>query len=207
VLALRSGISVGGALDEISSASFSRIPIYDDTIDNITGVIHIRDVLKAVGKGKRDVTLKSISFDPMFVSEESIISEVFKRFQKKRMHMAVVVDEFGGTSGIVTLEDLMEEIVGEIMDESDVVPKNILRLDKKTVLVKGDVEIEELNDVLNSKIPVKEHYHLLNAYLLHELKGLPKKGEKTEKHGLLFTIQEVSDKEILAVRIASLDKS
>ncbi len=201
MFSLPASMPIKKAVKEIIKKNFSRIPIFEKNADNIVGIVHLRDVLTAVALNEDKKSLKNISIDPLFVSEEEIISEVFKKFQKRNIHLAIAVDEFGGTAGLVTLEDLMEEIVGDIIDESDVSNDKIRRLNGKSIIADGSIDLDEVNDFFKVKLPIKEHYHTLNAYLLHQLKDIPSKGQKLERRGLIFEIEKASDKKILSVKI------
>ncbi len=202
MFSLDANLLVDDALKHVAEVSFSRIPVFEENVDNIVGIVHIRDMLEDISSNRTKSSLKKISRKPLFVSEESIISDVFKKFQKKRIHLAIVVDEFGGTAGIVTLEDVMEEIVGDIIDETDTLSKNIHLLNDKAIIANGSTEIDEINDFFKTDIPIEEHYHTLNAFLLHKMNGLQPKNSKIQVKKLVFSIEDVSDKEILKIKIS-----
>ncbi|MFH1409745.1 MAG: hemolysin family protein [Nanoarchaeota archaeon] len=187
------------ALKTIQSHHYSRVPITEGSPDKIIGVVLIRDVLGAV-EANKDPLLREIARKPYFVTSERIISDLFRDMQKQHIHLAIVVDEYGGTAGMVTLEDLMEEIVGEIQDESDVVTEHIQHVDKNIIIARGDTAIVDINDCLKIELPEGKHV-TLNGYLQHLVKGMPRKGRKVEKNKIFFTILETDQRQILKVRV------
>ena len=145
-----------------------------------------------------NITLRKISLRPFFVPEHKVINNLFKEFQQKHLHMAIVVDEYGGTAGLVTLEDVIEELVGEIEDERDFERENILRLDPKTIRVDANTEIKEVNHFFNVRIKGKKT-DTMGAFLLKKLKKIPKKGEKMKVGSLTVMVEKVSKKHIQKV--------
>ncbi len=197
---LAESVPLKEALPQIIQEGFSRVPVYRSTRDKITGIIHIKDLIREV-EVRPTAQLKDIAQKPFFISKETVLSELLKEFQQKHLHMAIVVDEFGGTAGLVTLEDLFEEIVGEIMDEGDLSPETIMRVDKNTVVVHGDTEIDKLNHFFNVEIPVKKNYVTLSGFLHFLLRSIPQKGATTQYKNLTFTVEEVIDNKPLKVRV------
>jgi CBS domain containing-hemolysin-like protein len=140
--------------------------------------------------------------EPLFVPEGKLIQELLREFQKEKMHMAIVVDEYGGTAGLVTLEDIIEEIVGEIQDEYDVEPPLWQRLDDHTVVADARLDPETLNEVLGDEvIPTEEDYETLGGFLLSELGEVPEEKVTVEFHNYDFSIEEVQGNRIVKVRI------
>jgi len=168
------------ALPSISKSGFSRIPVYKETTDQIVGILHVRDLLKHLERDEKMINLESISRKPIFVSQEQKTSKLLREMQGNQTHMAIVVDEFGGVEGCVTLEDLLEEIVGEIMDETDKIELNFKIIDKNTMIASGDVEIDIVNEILKSNIPQGDDYSTLSGLLHDKLKDIPKVGDKIE---------------------------
>ena len=156
---------------------FSRVPVYENSKDNIVGIIYVKDVLHYFKKKKLDVPVQKIMKNPYFVPETKKIGNVLKQFQKRKEHMAVIVDEHGSVIGLVTLEDVVEEIVGEIMDETDKVDPDIKKVNKKTWIVKGKTDIEEVNDKLKMKIK-GDDFDTLNGFILHRIGKIPKQNEE-----------------------------
>lgn len=160
-------------LMELNQAEhYSRIPIYVDTIDQISGVLHVKDLLPLIsGEGNKPFTLESYLRKPTFIPVHKKVNEIFSDLQKARTHMAIVVDEYGGTAGIVTMEDLVEEILGNIADEYDEDEDDeILRIDEKTFEVKGTISLYELERILDVELPTEE-FETLNGFFIHLLGG------------------------------------
>lgn len=189
------------ALPLISKSGFSRIPVYKETTDQIVGILHVRDLLKHLEKEDKIINLESISRKPIFVSQEQKTSKLLREMQGKQTHMAIVVDEFGGVEGCVTLEDLLEEIVGEIMDETDKIELNFKILDKNTMLASGDVEIDIVNEVLKSDIPQGDDYSTLSGLLHDKLKDIPKVGDKIEFDSIKMVVEEVVNNQANRIKI------
>jgi putative hemolysin len=189
------------ALPLISKSGFSRIPVYKETTDQIVGILHVRDLLKHLEKEDKMINLESISRKPIFVSQEQKTSKLLREMQGKQTHMAIVVDEFGGVEGCVTLEDLLEEIVGEIMDETDKIELNFKILDKNTMLASGDVEIDIVNEVLKSDIPQGDDYSTLSGLLHDKLKDIPKVGDKIEFDSIKMVVEEVVNNQANRIKI------
>jgi magnesium and cobalt exporter, CNNM family len=189
------------ALPLISKSGYSRIPIYGETTDLIVGILHVRDLLKRLEREERMVSLESLARKPIFVSQEQRISKLLKEMQGRQTHIAIVVDEFGGVEGCVTLEDLLEEIVGEIMDETDKIELNFKIVDKNTMLASGDVEIDTVNDILKSNIQQGEDYSTLSGLLHDKLKDIPKVGDKIELDSIKMTVEEVINNQANRIKI------
>lgn len=189
------------ALPLLNENGYSRIPIMEDTKDNIVGIVHIRDVLKAVETKTSYMMLKDVARKPLFVSMEMGINKLMKEFQGRHIHMAVVVDEHGSTEGLVTLEDIIEELVGEIADETDVEAQQIKKLDKQTVVTRGDVEIDDINEALNIHLPKDKDYSTLSGLLHQMLQRIPRKGDKVEIGNVVIVVEETGKSQPLSVRI------
>ena len=189
------------ALVNIVGSPFSRIPVYSENKDNIIGVLYVKDVLRRIaGKDENDILLTQLARKPFIIPEKIAINKLFKEFQVKHIHIAIAVDEYGGVVGLVTMEDLLEELVGEIIDESDLNKELIMRLNKKTILVDGDTEIDDINDFFNVKLPGKMT-DTISAVILEKLQKIPQKDEKIKINNLILTIEEATAKEIKKVKI------
>lgn len=192
------------ALHIIAKSPFSRIPLYKKDRDHIVGIVHVKDVLATLDKKKTGTKLQTLARKPLFIPETQIINELFKMFQEKKIHMAIVVDEFGGTSGIVTMEDLIEELMGEIVDESDINEELIMRLSKNEIKVHGNTEIKEINDFFNVRIPGKGT-DTINALMHKKLKKMPRKGESLEIGNVKIIVDKTSRRKIERVIIIKED--
>ena len=181
------------ALPLINQSGHSRIPIYADTKDDIVGFIHARDILKVLEKDNKMVSLEQISRKPVFASQEKMVSSLLKEMQGRRTHMAIVIDEHNGVEGLVTLEDLVEEIVGEIEDETDLPkPMGYEKIDQDTIITNGDIEIDIINEIFNTNIPEGDDYASLNGLLHEKLKDIPQEGDKVEIQELRIIVEKVS---------------
>ena len=181
------------ALPLINQNGHSRIPVYGSNRDDITGFIHVRDVLKELEANNRVVTLEQIARKPMFASQEKPISGLLKEMKGRKVHMAIVIDEHGGVEGLVTLEDLLEEIVGEIEDESDRArPREYSTVDRDTIITDGDIQIYRINQILKTDIPEGDDYSTLNGLLHERLQDIPQEGDKVEVGPLRIIVERVS---------------
>ena len=180
------------ALPLINQSGHSRIPIYGETRDDIVGFIHVRDVLKELEKENEVVSLEQIARKPVFASQEKMVSSLLKEMKGRKTHMAMVVDEHGGVEGLVTLEDLLEEIVGEIEDETDLTrEKGYERIDQDTIITNGDIEIDLINEIFTKKIPEGDDYATLNGLLHERLQDIPQEGDKIELEELRIVVEKV----------------
>ena len=193
------------ALPQINQSGFSRIPIHGDNKDEIIGIIHVRDVLKALEDDKKKTyTLEKISRKPIFVSQEKMVSDLLKEMQGRQTHMAIVVDEFGGVEGCVTLEDLLEEIVGEIRDETDI-KKEVFKNDgQDSIITDGEIEIDIINEIFKTNISYDDNYSTLNGLLHEKLHDIPKKGDKLELNSLRIIVEKVSKNKAEKIRIEKI---
>jgi len=181
------------ALPQINQSGHSRIPIYGNTKDDIVGFIHARDILKELEKDNKMTSLEQIARKPVFASQEKMVSSLLKEMQGRRTHMAIVVDEHGGVEGLVTLEDLVEEIVGEIEDETDIPkPAEYEKIDQDTIITNGDIEIDTINKIFKTKVPEGDDYASLNGLLHEKLQDIPQEGDKVEIEELRIIVEKVS---------------
>ena len=181
------------ALPLINQNGHSRIPIYNSGKDDIVGFVHVRDVLKELEKDNKMTILNQIAIKPIFASQEKLVSGLLKEMKGRKIHMAIVLDEHGGVEGLVTLEDLLEEIVGEIEDESDKTkPQMYRRVDKNTIITDGDIEIYELNKIFQTNVPEGDDYSTLNGLLHERLQDIPQEGDKIEVANLRIIVEKAS---------------
>jgi putative hemolysin len=185
---------------QLHAVRYSRVPVYGDTIDDITGVLYTRDAYQALIGGQRDVPLGELAREPFFVPGSIRLTRLLSDFQSRRIHMGIVIDEYGGTDGLVTLEDILEELVGEIIDETDVESQPIVRISRHEIVVEGAADLREVNHFFNSSFPQLEH-RSLNGYLLDELGYVPSPGEEIEREGVMIRIVEASDTQVLRARL------
>jgi len=188
----------------IKQFGHSRIPIYNETPDNIVGILHVKDLIPYL-TSKKDLDLEGILREPYFVPESKHISEVFKDMRLKRIHLALVVDEYGGVSGLITLEDLLEELVGEIQDEYDTEEDEIKKLNSNTYLLAGNMGIDQVNELLGTVIS-DEDYDTLAGFMIGKLGHLGKTGEKVVLDNITFIVEQIKKWRILKVRVISHQK-
>jgi len=192
------------ALPQINQCGFSRIPIHGNNKDEIIGIIHVRDVLKALENDKKTSTLEMISRKPVFVSQEKMVSDLLKEMQGRQTHMAIVIDEFGGVEGCVTLEDLLEEIVGEIKDEKDTEQQIFQNDGSNAIITNGDIEIDTINEIFKTDLSAGDDYSQLNGLLHEQLHDIPKEGDKLEINSLRIIVEKVSKNKPERVKIEKI---
>ncbi len=185
----------------------SRIPIYEDSIDHVIGILHIRDVLRAT-RSPEPAGVREILKPPLFVPETKLLSELLKELQARFQQVAIVVDEYGGTAGMVTVEDLLEEIVGEIMDEHEALAAELEPLDNGAYRLDGRAHIELLDELFSIEIEDEEpEYETVAGLIFSVLGRVPRVGESVESHGLRFTVEAVADRRIQTVLIEKAEPS
>ena len=192
------------ALPLINKSGFSRIPLYGKNDDEIIGVINVRDILKYLEKDQKMISLQQIARKPIFVSQEKKVSDLLKEMQGRKAHLAIVLDEFGGVEGCVTLEDLVEEIVGEIHDESDIEKSNFQREGGDTIITNGEIEIDELNEIFKSNIPQGDDYASLNGLLHEKLHDIPKEGDRIVIDSLRIIVEKMFKNKPEKIRIEKI---
>jgi len=202
MFSLNSKMLLFEALPQINQKGFSRIPIYGENGDDIVGFIHVRDVLKELEKDNKMSSLEQIARKPVFASQEKMVSSLLQEMKGRKTHMAIVVDEHGGVEGLVTLEDLLEEIVGEIEDETDLTRKiGYERIDHDTIITNGDMDIDVINEIFKTKIPDGDDYASLNGLLHEKLQDIPQEGDKVEIDDLRIIVEKVSKNVPQKIRI------
>jgi putative hemolysin len=191
--------------DRFIESGHSRIPVFEDSIDHIVGILHIRDVLRAVHVAE-PLNLRELLKPPLFIPETKALSELLRQLQARFQQVAIVVDEYGGTAGLVTVEDLLEEIVGEIMDEHEALAAELEPLGDGSYRLDGRAHIELLDELFNVEIEDPE-YETVAGLIFSELGYVPQAGEQVETHGLRFTVEAVDDRRIQTVRVERIDSS
>jgi len=192
------------ALPLINKSGFSRIPLYGKNHDEITGIINVRDILKYLEKNQKMINLQQLARKPIFVSQEKKVSDLIKEMQGRKAHMAIVLDEFEGVEGCVTLEDLLEEIVGEIHDETDVAKSNFQRDGINVIITNGDIEIDEINEIFKTDIPQGNDYASLSGLLHERLRDIPKEGDKIVIGPLRIIVEKVLSNKPEKIRIEKI---
>jgi len=205
MFSLNSKMILFEALPKINQSGHSRIPIFGETSEDIVGFIHVRDVLKELEKDNKMVTLEEMARKPVFASQEKRVSSLLKEMKGRKTHMAIVIDEHGGVEGLVTLEDLLEEIVGEIEDETDLTRETgYEKIDQDTIITNGDIEIDIINEIFKTKIPDGDDYASLNGLLHERLQDIPQEGDKVEIQELRIIVEKVSKNIPQKIRIEKI---
>ena len=188
-------------LDEIDKYKYSRIPVYDEDIDDIKGILYVKDILKPL-KDDKIIDIKNIIRQPYFVPESKDIDELFKEMQKNKVQMAIVIDEYGGTAGLITMEDIIEELVGNIFDEYDEEEIEVKKIDDNTYILSGSLTSYDLKKIFGFEMPEGD-YETLSGYLIDRLGRIPEKSEHPviEEEKFTFKIEEVEDKRIKYAKI------
>ncbi|MCK4914222.1 MAG: HlyC/CorC family transporter [Planctomycetes bacterium] len=186
----------------ITNAGHSRVPVYKDNIDNIIGLVYAKDLLGEIGNEKNDFSLQNKMRKVYFVPETKPLRTLLREFQNQKLHMAVVLDEYGGTAGIVTLEDVLEELVGEIADEYEKPqPETINKIDRSTIEVDARTHIDDLNDRFELNLPEDEDYDTVGGFVFSHLGCIPKTGETFDYENLKFTITLAKVRKIERIKI------
>jgi len=207
IFAVDINISSEELLQELSKEEYrySRIPVYDETIDEIEGILYVKDVLKNINK--KTFKVKNVMKDAYFISQNRLINEVFKELQKNKKQIAIIVDEYGGTAGLITMEDIIEELVGDIYDEYDKEEKEYEKIDENTYILSGSMTIYDVNKLLNAEIPEGD-YDTISGYLQDKLGRIPEEEEKpiVDTENVTYKIEEYEDRRILKVKACKNNK-
>jgi CBS domain containing-hemolysin-like protein len=203
---LRKDVTVSAALALIRETGFSRIPVFGETIDDIAGVLYAKDLLPFIANGDTQKPIRDLLRDAYFVPENKRVAELLNEFRQHRVHCAIVVDEHGGTVGLVTLEDLLEEVVGEIHDERDVEKPLIEKAGPEGILMDARAPLDELSEVIGSELRDEEH-ESVGGFILNLMGRLPKKGDTVKHDDITFVVDEVSDRRILKVKVLPAERA
>ncbi len=198
--------SVEDIISVIMEGGYSRLPVYKDSIDNIIGIFYAKEIIREYVKRKGELThddLKELMREAFFVVGSKKISDLLKVFQQKKQHLAVVIDEFGGTEGIVTLEDILEELVGEIQDEEDEEERIVDKVGENVYWVKATQPLDEINECLPKPFPLSEdgEYNTLAGFILHELEDIPLENQEFELNKYKFKILKMQNKSVDLVEL------
>ena len=197
--------SVKDILEAILTSGHSRIPIFEGNNDQIVGVVYAKDLLRFWGSPAEEIEITQVMRTPYFVPETKNIEELLQEFRTKRVHMAIAIDEYGGTSGLITIEDLLEEIVGDIQDEYDLEEDWILEEADGSVLVDGRLNIEEFEEHFDTTIP-KERFDTVGGYLSNLFGYVPQAGEEVKDGVLAMTIVDSDQRKIRKVRVVKVEE-
>jgi putative hemolysin len=207
IVALPVSATLDEAIDLIVEEGHSRVPVYEDSIDGVIGIVYAKDLLPVL-KVEADArpTVRSLLRTPLFVPESMSIDDLLHEFQRRKVHIAIVLDEYGGTAGLLTIEDLLEEIVGEIQDEYDVEEPMIVRLSADEARIDGRVDVDELGETFDIAIPLEDEdeYDTVGGLIFHRLGHVPRPGDEVRLDGLKLTVETTDGRrvgKVLAVRL------
>ncbi len=194
--------------DYVLKEQYTRFPVYQGSIDHIIGTLHVKDLLKYVENTEERFSIKRLLRPPYFIPESKKTSDLFKEMQKKKNHIAVVLDEYGGTAGIVTIEDLIEEVLGNIKDEYDDDDIDIMEINPDEFEVDGLISINDVEDIIEADLPVDD-YDTLSGFILGQLGRFPDEHEKViiEYHEFTFEVLEREGKVISKVKVKRYPKA
>jgi putative hemolysin len=204
VIAMEDTVSFEEAIRIFNETGFSRIPVYHDQIDNITGILNVKDVFSAMVSHRKDSTIKEVMYDPMFVPETKKIDDLLKELQVHRVQMAIVLDEYSSFVGIVTVEDILEEIVGDIMDEYDKEEPDIQTISEGVYVIDAQMWMDDVNERLGIDLPVSESYETIGGLIIDRLGHIPMHpGEKVEMNEgkITLVVLQMHGRRIVKVKV------
>lgn len=197
--------SLQEAMETIVEAGYSRIPVYYESIDNIIGIIYAKDLLNYSIEKDKTKNIRTLMRKAIYVPESKKINDLLKELQKNKVHMAIILDEYGGTAGLVTIEDLLEEIVGDIFDEFDEEEDEIQILNERELIVTSRVSIEEINEILNTNFP-EDDFETISGFAFNMLGRIPKEGDIIDFEDVLIKVLKVSQRRIDKIKIQVKEK-
>ncbi|WIV67976.1 hemolysin family protein [Natrialbaceae archaeon AArc-T1-2] len=206
VTAVPKDADIDEAIETCIQSGHARLPVYEGSLDSIQGVVHIRDLVRDLNYGEGDdLELEDLIHPTLHVPESKNVDELLSEMRENRMHMAIVIDEFGTTEGIVTMEDMIEEIVGEILEGGEEEP--IEEIDDRTVLVRGEVNIEDVNEALEVELPEGEEFETIAGFIFNRAGRLVEEGEEITFDGVRITVEDVENTRIMKARLTKLEES
>ena len=209
VVMIEDTATLDSALSIFNETGFSRIPIYHEQIDNVVGLLNVKDLFAAVFRQQTSATIGSLMYEPYSVPESKKIDELLKELQVKKQHMAVVLDEYGSFAGIVTVEDMLEELVGEIMDEFDEEEPEVQQIEEGVFLVDARAWVEHLNEDLHLALPQTDSYESLGGLVIDRLGHIPRRGEvvKIEESNTTLVVMQMRGRRIVKVKLIVAPKT
>ena len=206
IVAIEAGASLKDMEQLTATEGHSRIPVYEETLDNIVGMLYAKDVLLHLANGEESFDVRKIMRPPIFVPQTKRIGDLLRELKAEKVHIAVVLDEYGGTSGLVSIEDILEEIVGEIEDEYEPTsPEPLVRLDDHTVEVDAKVRVEQLADELNIELSNEQEVDTVGGLVFSLLGHVPRKGQEVQYQQLLFTVLDAEHRKINRLKVELQD--
>lgn len=198
------GSTIKEVFAEVAESGHSRYPFYEDSLDTVLGMVHIKDLITRLAQGELQFSddIEPLVRPIQFVPENKRISELLTQMQRERQAMVIVVDEFGGTAGLLTIENLLEELVGNIADEGEQPPAEIVMLDERTALVQAQTDLEDVNEHLDLELPLSDEYKTLGGFLMYQLRKVPEPGEQFIFENLELTVLEMEGPRLERIRLA-----
>ena len=203
IFAWQEDLSLSEIIDGLPDVPYSRVPVYKDSVDDVTGILYVREAYERISQGMHDLKLHQISRPPFFVPGSLSLAQLMRDFQAKRIHMGIVADEFGGTDGLVTLEDVLEELVGEIHDETDVEEEEIRQVSSDQIECDAGVDVRDINQALGVTLPKLEH-RSLNGLILEELGHVPSVGEELRCDDVQIEIMQATETQVIRAQLTRL---
>lgn len=200
VVAVEDTTSVDEFAAVAGRSGYSRIPVYSETLDSITGIVYVNDVLRRLGTGDASFRLTDIARSPVYVPGTKRIDDLLREMREQRVHIAIVVDDYGGTDGLVTIEDILEELVGEIADEHDVAEEHLHMVCETEAMVSGKVRIDEINDRMCAELP-EDQYETIGGLISGLAGHIPLEGEVFEVEAVKMTVEESDGRHVKRVRV------
>jgi putative hemolysin len=196
-------------IDTVVGEGHSRIPVYEESIDEVVGILYAKDLLPFLKHGaERRPNIRTLLRTPVFVPESMTIDDLLHEFQRRKVHIAIVLDEYGGTAGLVTIEDLLEEIVGEIQDEYDVEEPMVVKLSDTEARIDGRADVDALNELFDTDLVLEdaEEYDTVGGLVFHRIGKVPAPGDKVQLDGLTLTVESTDGRrvgKVLAVKVST----
>lgn len=203
IFAWQDSLTLEEIVGDLEEVPYSRVPVYGESIDDVTGILHVREIYLNYIAGRGKTPLKSLSREPFFVPGSLSLTHLLKDFQARRIHLGIVADEFGGTDGLVTLEDLLEELVGEIVDETDLPEEPLIRISRNELIADGALDLREINYAFNVSLPQIEH-RSLNGFIVEELGYVPERGESLERQGVRIDVVDATETQVIRARLRKI---
>jgi CBS domain containing-hemolysin-like protein len=200
VVAIESDKTLRDVQAAVLQHGFSRIPVFTEDLDDVVGIVFAKDVLKALHQGKSDLPLRDVVREPHFVPESKKVADLLREMQQEKFHLSLVTDEYGSVSGIVTLEDLLEELVGEIADEYDTEEPELEEVSENVFRVDGKMSIDEVNEILDAELP-DEEWDTVGGLMLGLMGSIPDEGEDVTFQNLTFRAERVNGRRIIKILI------
>jgi putative hemolysin len=201
---IKDTLTVDECIDQIKESRHSRFPVYHENIDDVVGVVHVKDLLRLMAESKEETPITQLAKRIDFVPETMPLNDLLQLMKKSRSQIVLVVDEYGGTEGLVTMEDVIEELVGEIEDEYDLEEKEFHRRPDGSIMVKARIPIDEINEALDARLPESEEYDSLGGYVYAELGRIPRVGETLEASGYTLRVHAATRRQIQIIHMIPL---